>query len=63
VIISRKSARVFGTAMSLRLLAFSIVTTLPLEKQYSHKRKGLLLIARDENETLQDAFDQTGKPE
>ena len=33
-----------------------------LEKQYSPKKKGLLLIARDENETLQEAFDRTGKP-
>ena len=33
-----------------------------LEKQYSPKKKGLLLIARDESETLQEAFDRTGKP-
>jgi hypothetical protein len=33
-----------------------------LEKQYSPKKKRLLLIARDENETLQEAFDRTGKP-
>jgi hypothetical protein len=33
-----------------------------LEKEYSPKKKGLLLIARDENETLQEAFDRTGKP-
>ena len=33
-----------------------------LEKQYSPKKKGLLLIAKDESETLQEAFDRTGKP-
>ena len=33
-----------------------------LEKQYSPKKKGLLLIARDENETSQEAFDRSGKP-
>jgi hypothetical protein len=31
-----------------------------LEKQYSPKKKGLLLIARDENETSQEAFDRSG---
>lgn len=33
-----------------------------LEKQCSPKNKGLLLIARDENETSQEAFDRSGKP-
>ena len=30
-----------------------------LEKQYSPKKKGLLLIARDESETLQEAFERS----
>ena len=33
-----------------------------LEKQYSPKKKGLLLIGRDKNETSQEAFDRSGKP-
>ena len=33
-----------------------------LGKQQSPKNKGLLIVVRDENETLQEAFDRTGKP-
>ena len=31
-----------------------------LEKQYSPKKKGLLLIAKDESESVQEAFERSG---
>ena len=33
-----------------------------LEKKYRPEEKGLLLIAKDESESVQEAFDRTGKP-
>ena len=33
-----------------------------LEKKYRPKEKGLLLIAKDESESVQEAFDRSGNP-
>ena len=33
-----------------------------LEKKYRPEDKGLLLIAKHENESVQEAFDRSGKP-
>jgi hypothetical protein len=33
-----------------------------LEKKYRPKEKGLLLIAKDERESVQEAFDRSGNP-
>ena len=33
-----------------------------LEKQFEPQRKNLLLVAKDENETVQEAFDRSGNP-
>jgi hypothetical protein len=32
-----------------------------LEKQYSPQRENLLLVSKDESETVQEAFDRSGK--
>ena len=33
-----------------------------LEKKYRPEEKGLLLIAKDESESVQEAFERSGKP-
>ena len=33
-----------------------------LEKKYRPEEKGLLLIAKDESESVQEAFDRSGNP-